>query len=948
LDMKPFILFVAVCMISMGAVSAANNTCEIGLKINYEYADDNSQINPTIKSIETNGTIIEFEKRFDPAANITKITFNKSEATKFNITIAAPGYRTKTEEFALTKNPTDPNDPKYYAHLEILMQATEAYKIGREVTKKADQILKFTKTGQVLVITTAGSAYYKNTTTEDVLEGILNQANGIISFGKGNLLLLRKTRPDPLDFAFITKKGNDLILAYFKNASLTPVYIGTVSQNMTQAQWNNLRQKLGDDAFPIASLANAWALGLSADILREAAFHGHVCLGTISGYAMIETLLKYYPPNTGTGGAESTSYIVIGVPGGSDDDVFVYAMDATPGKRAYIGYNTTNDPNMAGFIRWNSQTKTGTLIIMTYNWTELTEQFKKETNATVEEDTVTELKFNAWAIQKLITNPESLVKIVYAFDNLTEEQVNYLAGGVGSTTVQDAHGLDMEYILNQSNIVSATPDNKTYTKGNLTYDQLKKIGIEAANLSKELFNEKGIQLEKDNLELLVLTSAGYARLNDQDTSPIWDGIYEVLGSRLSRKTLLPVHSALWDQLWFTFILKSGSYPTNIIGKPGGVGKFSFNITEEDEIFYSVQLLYDPIKGFIISNDTKGPVYDIGAGWNYTNPTVSKVFKKWNSIVTIANAWSYDPPFDMLMVYLFHNHVCPGVSPSYLIADYIYENYPLGKDEKYIYVTTTDYCKDDGLLLLLGVSPGQGTYYNQRLLNTSSSSVEGGQMEGILIIWNEKLNIGKTVIITYKWPSFNPGTNGLRGYIDWYKGKEPTGVSSPYIVTSEAPAKYITRDEMNMILSGAAGSPSGNAIRFIMGLSDRQLSDLIPNIPGTPGEPGVPGAPTAPGVPSVPNVPGSPSVPSSSSVSGVVGGVSPGFIGSFVGALSSAASVSAAASPGPGSGQGKAYEVTRASPGTKSAGAGWYIYGVIGGLILVGLAAFGFLKGGFRI
>ena len=937
------LLFLVVFMVSMGAVSAAeNSTCEIGIKVNYEYPED--QINPTIELTDSNGPI-NYQKIFDPAANITKITFQHPQPeTKFNITIKAPGYQTKTQELTLTKNPTNPEDPKYYAHLQITLQATEAYKIGREITQKADQILNFTKTGQILVITTAGSAYYKNNTSEDVLEGILNQANGTISFGKGNLLLLRKTRLDTLDFAFITKKGNDLILAYFKNASLTPTYIGTISQNMTRAQWNNLTQKLGNDTFPIASLANAWALGLPADILREAAFHGHVCLGTISGYAMIETLLKYYPPSTGTGGAESTSYIVIGVPGGSDDDVFVYAMDATPGKRAYVGYNTTDDPNMVGFIRWNSNTQKGTLIIMTYNWTELTEQFKRETNATVEEDTVTELKFNAWAVQKLITNPESLVKILYTFDNLTEEQVNYLAGGVGSTTVQDAHGLDMEYILSQSNLVNATPENKTYTKGNLTYDQLKGIGIEAANIAKELLKQASIQLEKDNLELLVLTSAGYARLNGQDTSPIWDGIYEMLGSRLSRKTLLPVHSALWSQLWFTFILKDGSYATNIIGKPGGFGKFSFNITEEDKILYAVQLIYDPISGFIISNDTRGPVYDIGAGWNYTNPTVSRVFKNWNGIVTIANAWSYDPPFDMLMVYLFHNHVCPGVSPSYLIADYIYENYPRGENEKYIYVTTTDYCKDDGLLLLLGVSPGQGTYYNQRLLNTRSSSVEGGQMEGILIIWDEKLNIGKAVIITYKGPGFESGANGLRAYIDWYKGKEPTGVRSPYIVANEAQVKYITKDELNSILSGAAGSPSGNAIQYIIGLPARQLSDLIPSVPGTPGVPGVPGVPGAPGVPGTPGTPGVPGVPGGSSTSG---GVSPGFVGSFVGAVSGATSVSAAAS-GPGSGQGKAYEVTRASPGTKSTGAGWYIYGVIGGIILVGLAIFGFLKGGFKV
>ena len=187
------------------------------------------------------------------------------------------------------------------------------------------------------------------------------------------------------------------------------------------------------------------------------------------------------------------------------------------------------------------------------------------------------------------------------------------------------------------------------------------------------------------------------------------------------------------------------------------------------------------------------------------------------------------------------------------------------------------------------------------------------MEGILIIWDEKLNIGKAVIITYKGPRFESGTNGLRAYIDWYKGKEPTGVRSSYIVTTET-VKYITRDEMNMILSGAAGSPSGNALGYIMGLPDRQLSDLVPAVPGTPGVPGLPG-------------------------------VSPGFVGSFVGAVSGSGGV-AAASPGRGSGHGRAYEVTRASSGG-SAGSGWYVYGVIGGLLLIGLAAFGFLRGGFK-
>lgn len=175
------------------------------------------------------------------------------------------------------------------------------------------------------------------------------------------------------------------------------------------------------------------------------------------------------------------------------------------------------------------------------------------------------------------------MKILYAFDNLTEEQVNYLAGGTSGRTVQSAHGLDMSYILNQTNLVNATPENFMQKKGNLTYDQLKTIGLEAARLAVDIFKQCGINVEKDNLNFLVLTSAGYARLNGQDTSPMWDGIYDILGSRLSRRTLLPVHSALWSPIWFTFILKDGKYNSSILGKIGGFGKFKFNITKDDNL-----------------------------------------------------------------------------------------------------------------------------------------------------------------------------------------------------------------------------------------------------------------------------------------------------------------------------------------------------------------------------
>lgn len=66
--------------------------------------------------------------------------------------------------------------------------------MGREVTKKADQLLNFATANDVLVVTTAGVTKINGETTEDCIEGILNGLNGRVTYGKGNMLMLRKAQ----------------------------------------------------------------------------------------------------------------------------------------------------------------------------------------------------------------------------------------------------------------------------------------------------------------------------------------------------------------------------------------------------------------------------------------------------------------------------------------------------------------------------------------------------------------------------------------------------------------------------------------------------------------------------------------------------------------------------------------------------------------------------------
>jgi len=867
-----------------GNLSDSNTSEEVDpilwVTVNYEYTDD--VINPEITVTDSNNDAVAFDKT-KYSDKLYKLNFTYTgvtNGTQFNVLVKTPGYIDQTQQVEVNKPESEPD---FVGAATFNMLATENYKLGRKVTAEADKLLKFADADDVLCITTAGLAYRNGTTTEDCLEGVLNGSHGEISYGQGNLLTFQSIRTDPVDFCFIVRNSSELTAAFFKNGSLTPAYVGSFSA-VDQTLWEStLVPALGDNAFGYVSIANAWKEGLSTDILRQAAYHGHVCLGTISGQAMVTLLLKYYPPGVygDDGELEATSYRAVGVPGNSDDDAFVYSLDLTTGKRSYVGYATAED-TMVGFIRWCAATRKGTLIIMRFNEEAVLQLFKQQTGRTAYSGIAAELLFNAWLVDKFENDPDSLVEILYVFDNITAEVHNNLTGGVESkVVVADALGLDMDYILGLglTNIADQRVAT-TYETGNLTPDQIKEIGTKAAEEAIKQFEADGINLMdyKDSSKLTVFTSAGYVRVNGQVMDMSMDGIYEILGSRLSRATLLPVHTARYNPLYFQFSLEK--------------------------------------EGSIISKTI------------YYMPETGTLTTKNESACNIDQVILYDPPYDALMAWLWHNHVCGGSSPGYLITNYIYENFPIGEDESYSLISTSVSCRDDIYTYLLGVSPGAGNYYSQRMTQNST-----GSDILILSIFDSKTNTRRVVIINWKNPTFQGDYNSYEEYIKLYWGdySSPNLKSAPVIsLTADT---WVTEEEWNTIISG--GYASGNALQYIKSLPVRTMADLVP-VPDGSG--GIPGGSTVPGGS------GSGSGGSNSGLTRGTGygrgsGISPGTIQT----TSTVGSESAQGQSGEISGEsgGKGYEVTKVgSPGSTKSNILW----VIGGVILTGsLAVLGFFK-----
>ena len=661
------------------------------------------------------------------------------------------------------------------------------------------------------------------------MEAIVNY--GYIPYS--NVLMLRQSAVDPIDFAFIVKYGNNLKAIVFQNASTSYSYLGTISQDMAKSEWNDYYNAVaGENAWAFASLANGWNAGVSREILQEAAFHGHICEGTLGGYSIIQALLKYYPPEqeTNPGGvgspADITAYKVLGVPGGSDDDAALFFLDDTIGKTGYVGMNTTYTgatENMLGFIKWYSKTKTGDLIIMSFNSTKLKETFTKETGIDPDAGSLEELKYCSWWINQINTNPENLVDFLYEFTGLNQEQYNYLMGTTDNVTYDgepfdygiDGHGLDLEYILSL-NLAQATRANAAENnQARLSDAEIKQIGIDAAQKAKEIFKEElGIDIDRDDVDFLALTDAGYAFLNGQDTVIARDGLYEVFGGTLYSQNVLSLHQAVWKPLWFAFAIR---YP-------------------DSDLVNMVYLRYNPdTKDFFVGdfNGTGTRVVDIGFETLNNSAKLRAIEKSfvpdgnWFNIQTIINAWNEHPLFDQMATFLYHAHVCPGVQPGFFITDYIQDKYPLGENESYTYIADTIFCKDDSLTYLLDLSPGLGSYYVQKLPTneTVSPYIDGGTYQGVLVVWDDNLKVGKASSVSFKWGTIDSSmystseaarANQIRAYIDLYAGKDNPYLKAEPIVSTDD-ERWINEDQYNMLKQGAG--ENFNAISYLKSLDD---------------------------------------------------------------------------------------------------------------------------------
>jgi formylmethanofuran dehydrogenase subunit E-like metal-binding protein len=240
--------------------------------------------------------------------------------------------------------------------------------------------------------------------------------------------------------------------------------------------------------------------------------------------------------------------------------------------------------------------------------------------------------------------------------------------------------------------------------------------------------------EKGSSSLCVLTDATYVKLDGKTTETYVDVIEEETGCSVGKGNLL-------------FLQRPARHPLIIA---------VFNRETGDCVVVSSDSRADkPVRLQMKKERISESDFWQQAGDGLSH---SDLF----GIVTILSAWASEAPHDFLKCAETHGHVCPGLAFGYFMAQTIEKDYPLQEGEKYVFIATPNFCGDDAVSVILGVSAGK------KNLIVNSLPPAG----------NEKWSITKGAGILLKWKEYDKSGEGIVLAVDMPKIHKETGFEKP--------------------------------------------------------------------------------------------------------------------------------------------------------------------------
>jgi formylmethanofuran dehydrogenase subunit E-like metal-binding protein len=637
--------------------------------------------------------ILIFSLLFSGIASATIITDGNNTSNSTNITVnnitALSTTLNKSHTLSNSSNTTNNiTDSNINSNANI----KDAANVGKIVMQDAknDPELGFNESNDTLLITNAGSLELNNATTEGSLESIMNitsslQYGQVISYGKANIISISSLNGTPLEFTFITKLTNGTLMAkkfiitgngtsYTMNMSETVC----ISANMDNVQWNICTNQLGDNAFNLIIIANAWDSGAPMDLLSEAKTSTNITYGVVNGYIMTESMLTYYGENSGN------EYVILTSPGGTDAPTYLM-----PWNYKYNALNG-NNPLETAYIYWNTISKTGDLVLMKFN-NNLISQFENQTELTISNGNLSEIKFTDWIINLLNNGRASEIVTVEKTAVINQTDLDYLYG-TNTTVGQGMSTTGLNYIMK---LTTATPFTVLMTVPSSDYNQFKEAGSEMAEYATNVLNSLP---NSDGSQISVESAPVYATVEGSLILGFYDGITNVLktydpNNLLTLDNPYNFESYLNNELIAIFMQKVGvdSAGNALINCIEAIYDYNSNMITYS---YAIQVnsTSDTYKNYIENtaiegsgenkyslNSTPTPIgdmYSMGSG-----SMSGSTFWNMPAWMRSAELWGSGASYSFMSNWMMTSCCCwdPGLQ---LFANYAKQLLPLGANEVY--------------------------------------------------------------------------------------------------------------------------------------------------------------------------------------------------------------------------------------------------------------------------
>lgn len=261
--------------------------------------------------------------------------------------------------------------------------------------------------------------------------------------------------------------------------------------------------------------------------------------------------------------------------------------------------------------------------------------------------------------------------------------------------------------------------------------------------------------ERNSRDILALTDAGYiAEIGDYTSEKALDGVTLTTGNSRGKGNLVNVHKPYNAKLWFAFFDRGsgdcvyleadGEVLETYLGREGADrgALRDFMELRDEKIFTNIA----------VENIDADKLLSDPEPWQ--KKMKAKVFGGNEfSLITLSNLWAEGLPNDFLKVAELHDHICPGLTSGYLIAEYVKKELPSSNPRnEYTIIAIPPWCKDDVFIQIFETNVGHKRLFVKWLTNEQKERLpeEAKNVANIFIREDKKTGKGQGIVVAFDW------------------------------------------------------------------------------------------------------------------------------------------------------------------------------------------------------